>query len=320
MTVENTNNTISYTGNSSVDTFAYNFLVYQESHLFIYFDDILQTVGYTVTDIGEEDGGNVVFDTPPDIGVTIRIDRTVPETQLIEYQEYGPFPAKTNERGLDLLTMAIQQNSRDITREFAKKMDIRPLAQENNIVIFDGDGNSKDSGVNIQDGFGVASKRVIPYDNINEVLADDRLINIFEGSKIKVKERTEGFGGGGDWEVVLTSSVTPNNYDIVQCVALPQYSLSLIPGKSTSYAQFGADLTGTTPADNTLKACHDFANAHNIPVTQRDGTVLWRNVNISVKTDTDLRGMTVIMDELSGVPGSDYGAPRMYKFFLLSRL
>jgi hypothetical protein len=116
MTVENTNNTISYTGNGSVDTFAYDFLVYQESHLFIYFDNILQTVAYTVTDIGEDNGGNVVFDTPPGIGVIIRIDRTVPETQLIEYQEYGPFPAKTNERGLDLLTMAVQQNAREIGR------------------------------------------------------------------------------------------------------------------------------------------------------------------------------------------------------------
>ncbi len=155
MTVENTNNTISYTGNGSVTTFAYNFLVYQESHLFIYFDDILQTVGYTVTDIGEEDGGNVVFVTPPDIGVIIRIDRTVPETQLIEYQEYGPFPAKTNERGLDLLTMAVQQNAREIGRDFDRidlaKMDKQPEADTDNIIIFDSDGNSKDSGKKITD-------------------------------------------------------------------------------------------------------------------------------------------------------------------------
>ena len=66
MTVENTNNTISYTGNGSVDTFAYNFLVYSESHIFIYFDDTLQTVGYTVEDVGDEGGGNIVFDVPPD--------------------------------------------------------------------------------------------------------------------------------------------------------------------------------------------------------------------------------------------------------------
>ena len=116
MTVENTNNTISYTGNGSVDTFAYNFLVYSESHIFIYFDDVLQSIGYTVEDVGDEGGGNIVFNSPPDSGVTIRIDRTVPDTQLIEYQEYSPFPAKANERGLDLLTMAVQQNAREISR------------------------------------------------------------------------------------------------------------------------------------------------------------------------------------------------------------
>ena len=114
MTVENTNNTISYTGNGSVTTFAYNFLVYQESHLFIYFDDILQTVGYTVTDIGNDDGGDVVFNTPPIDNVEILIKRIVPYTQLIEYQPYSPFPAKTTERALDLLTMATSQLGSDI--------------------------------------------------------------------------------------------------------------------------------------------------------------------------------------------------------------
>jgi hypothetical protein len=155
MTVENTNNTISYTGNGSVDTFAYNFLVYSESHIFIYFDDVLQTVGYTVEDVGDEGGGNIVFDAPPDTGVTIRIDRTVPDTQLIEYQEYGPFPAKANERGLDLLTMSVQQNAREIGRDFeridAAKMDKQPIADTDNIIIFDSEGNSKDSGKKITD-------------------------------------------------------------------------------------------------------------------------------------------------------------------------
>ncbi len=113
MTVENTNNTISYTGNGSVTTFAYDFLIYSESHIFVYLDDVLQTTGYSITDVGENDGGNTVFITPPGSGVIVRIDRTVPDTQLIEYQEYGPFPAKANERGLDLLTMAVQQNSRE---------------------------------------------------------------------------------------------------------------------------------------------------------------------------------------------------------------
>ena len=81
--------------------------------------------------------------------MTIRIDRTVPDTQLLAYQEYGPFPAKANERGLDLLTMAVQQTSRNFNRG---KMDKRPLAAEDNIIVFDDTGNSKDSGFPVFDG------------------------------------------------------------------------------------------------------------------------------------------------------------------------
>ncbi len=132
MTVENTNNTISYTGNGSVTTFAYDFLIYSESHLKVYLDDVLQTTGYSVTDVGENDGGNTVFMTPPGSGVIVRIDRTVPDTQLIEYQEYGPFPAKANERGLDLLTMAVQQNSRESGKLSDRVDEIQIEVEENN--------------------------------------------------------------------------------------------------------------------------------------------------------------------------------------------
>ena len=151
MTVETTNSTISYTGNNSVTTFAYNFLTYSEDHLFIYLDDVEQTSGFSAEGIGDDSGGDIIFNVAPGNGVEIRIDRTVPETQLIEYQEYGPFKAKTNERGLDLGVMIGQQNARDTERNSSKKMDKQPLSTENNIIIFDDEGNSKDSGFAIYD-------------------------------------------------------------------------------------------------------------------------------------------------------------------------
>ncbi len=77
MTVENTNNTISYTGNGSVDTFAYDFLTYSESHIFVYLDDVLQTVGYTVTDVGQDDGGDIIFNTPPGNDVEILVKKKI---------------------------------------------------------------------------------------------------------------------------------------------------------------------------------------------------------------------------------------------------
>ncbi len=220
MTVENTNNTISYTGNGSVTTFAYNFLTYSESHIFVYFDDVLQTVGYTVTDVGDDGGGDIVFNTAPNNGVIIRIDRTVPDTQLIEYQEYGPFPAKANERGLDLLTMAVQQNSRDLERaaeEIDKaKMDKKPEAPKGNIVVFDEDGNSLDSGLNADSIKGDKP----PYRKVTKTLTDGQLVVDFVDLKVlsatisigkrsgdgRVLEAIDDYDITGEYEITLKQS------------------------------------------------------------------------------------------------------------------
>ncbi len=216
MTVETTNSTISYTGNNSVTTFTYNFLTYSEDHLFIYLDDVEQTSGFSVTGIGDEDGGDIIFNIAPSGGVEIRIDRTVPETQLIEYQEYGPFKAKTNERGLDLGVMIGQQSARDTERNSSKKMDKRPTAPKDNIVVFDDTGNSLDSGVN------VASLKGDKPDYLKETktLSDGQLVVTFINAKVtgstisigkrsgdgRVLEVVDDYNITGDYEITLTES------------------------------------------------------------------------------------------------------------------
>ena len=256
MTVETTNSTISYTGNNSVTTFAYNFLTYSEDHLFIYLDDVEQTSGFSINGVGDESGGEVIFNIAPGDGVEIRIDRTVPETQLIEYQEYGPFKAKTNERGLDLGVMIAQQNAREIGRDSSKKMDKRTAALENNVVIFDDEGNSKDSGVTI-DGVDVtATDRVIPFDTLDEAINETNPIKIFNGAALNLKERTTGNGGGAMWDVVLASSVTipvgsPDYGEIVSCIGIPSLAMVLREGVFPIASQFGVKHDGS---DQTL-AC-----------------------------------------------------------------
>jgi len=276
MTVENTNNTISYTGNGSVDTFAYNFLTYSADHLFIYFDAVLQSSGFTITGVGDDNGGNVVFSSPPDSGVTIRIDRTVPDTQLLEYQEYGPFPAKANERGLDLVTMAVQQNARDIGRGYDRlneaKMDKQPLAIEANIVVFDSEGNAKDSGVNI-DNSGVITdlNKVIPFNTLDEAVNETSPLKIFNGAALNLKERSTGNGGGSMWDVVLTSSVVPNGFDVVQSAVMPTLSLKLrvnkIAADLDSFGVVGDCTDNGVGTDNTenIRAAMEYGRI-NAPV------------------------------------------------------
>ncbi len=242
MTVETTNSTISYTGNGSVTTFAYNFLTYSEDHLFIYLDDVEQTSGFSITGIGDESGGSVIFDVAPDDEVILKIDRTVPETQLIEYQEYGPFPAKTNERGLDLGVMIAQQNAREIGRDSSKKMDKQPLATEDNIVTFDDEGNSKDSGVNLNNSGVITDlNKVIPFDTLDEAVNETNHLKIFIGAAINIKERTTGNGGGAMWDVVLTSSVVPDGKRFIQSNAIPTLTLKLrVDNGKINIASLGA--------------------------------------------------------------------------------
>jgi len=252
MTVENTNNTTSYTGNGSVTTFAYNFLTYSADHIFIYFDDVLQSSGFTITGVGDDNGGDIIFVSPPDNGVTIRIDRTVPDTQLLEYQEYGPFPAKANERGLDLLTMAVQQNARELSRTSQEltqnKMDKQVNAESGNIVIFDSNGNSEDSGFNVSEIPGITTdlNKVVPFDNLNQAVSSSNTAKIFNGAALNIREYSTGSGGGAMWDVVLTSNVTPNGIDIVQSAAIPDLSLQLRTKDIYNVKEFGAKGDGSS--------------------------------------------------------------------------
>ena len=49
--------------------------------------------------------------------------------------------------------------------------------------------------------------------------------NLVTGDSINVAERSTGNGGGALWDVVLSTSVTENTYNIVQCTGVPTLSL-----------------------------------------------------------------------------------------------
>lgn len=51
--------------------------------------------------------------------------------------------------------------------------------------------------------------------------------NLQNGMLLDIKERESGLGGGGQWNVVLASTVTPNTFDIVQCTGVPTLALVL---------------------------------------------------------------------------------------------
>ena len=63
----------------------------------------------------------------------------------------------------------------------------------------------------------------------NEPTLNDAIlsVDISEGDSINLAERTTGNAGGAMWDVVLSSSVTENTYNIVQCTGVSTLSLVL---------------------------------------------------------------------------------------------
>ena len=113
MTVLTDQNKVDYPGDGVRVDFPFTFPVQNNTELEVYVDEVLQpSNAYTATGFGSTDnqeGGNVQFLVAPADQTAIRLLRNVPYTQLVDYQPYGPFPARSHEGALDRCVMMIQQ-------------------------------------------------------------------------------------------------------------------------------------------------------------------------------------------------------------------
>ncbi len=123
MTVSSSINKVSYVGNGIVKEFAVPFKFFENADLEVYFKTeniaqkkLVENEDYTVVGAGNENGGTVTLTDVPQTGDKVVILRVVPMTQEIDYQENEIFPAETQERALDKLTMEIQQLNEKTSR------------------------------------------------------------------------------------------------------------------------------------------------------------------------------------------------------------
>ena len=107
---------VQYTGNGSTTTFPYTFAIFDEDNMEVYVNDTLQESGYTVTGVGEDNGGNVVFDTAPTDGDVVTLYRNVPIERVTDFQEGGAFRPKNINDEFDRQTAFCQQIQEGINR------------------------------------------------------------------------------------------------------------------------------------------------------------------------------------------------------------
>lgn len=115
MTVSVDTSRVAYATNGTTGPFTVPFYFLDNTHLRVVYtaggvDTVLTlTTDYTVTGAGVEAGGAITTIASYAAGGTLTIIRSVPLTQLTDYQDLDAFPAASHERALDKITMILQQ-------------------------------------------------------------------------------------------------------------------------------------------------------------------------------------------------------------------
>lgn len=116
MTVQDTTSEQIFSGDGITTTFLFTFRADDLGWLDLSFTDDLNVITLN----GDQDGnpgGSIDYNVAPPSGQRITINRTVPRTQLLDYQRYDPFDSESHEDALDKLTMMFQDAERTVARK-----------------------------------------------------------------------------------------------------------------------------------------------------------------------------------------------------------
>lgn len=124
MTIESVYLPEVYAGNDVADTFAYAFKISADTEMVVTeVDDatdeetvLILDTDYTVTGVGEDDGGDVVLTDPLATGKTLVLSRTTSATQSTNFENQGGFFANTHETAFDKITQLLQEHAEQLER------------------------------------------------------------------------------------------------------------------------------------------------------------------------------------------------------------
>lgn len=249
MTVNTTNITSGpYDGNGIADTFSYTFKVEDKTQLSVYETDdngveTLLTVDthYTVAGIGVDGGGTITRTAGPlPTNYKWFIRSNYQETQLTAFSSQGAFFPELHENAMDKLTFLIQQildtNGRSIrisdTETPLISTELANVAtRAGKVLSFDATGLLSYTSAAIAAG---------DFTHVTTTAAMTALVGATVGvDVVQTAEFSTGDGGGGTYDVVLTSSVTPNARNIIIGVADPLVSFVLRTTNIINAEQYG---------------------------------------------------------------------------------
>jgi hypothetical protein len=136
-----------HVGNGVTTTFAYQFKVLELQDLEVQVDGVIQVGNYSVTGLGNDAGGTVVFDVAPANLAAILLVSEVVLERSTDYQENGDLQSSTLDADFDRLWLAAQGGKAKLSSAIRVPLteQVPPLpkaAQRANLfIVFDALGN-----------------------------------------------------------------------------------------------------------------------------------------------------------------------------------
>lgn len=245
-----------YIGNDIADQFSYTFKVDDKTQLSVYETtdvgvETLLTVDtdYTVAGIGNDGGGiltRIVGALPTDYQWYIRSNYK--ETQLTSFSSQGAFFPELHENAMDKLTFLIQQYIDRQNRSLRVSdtyIGSLPLSIEDPAAGMLMRWKADLSGVEnievseLDPSLSSSDRVVFNFASMAEAIAstDDTVIKL--GGVLLIKDRASTV-----WDVVLTSSINPNDADNEQSTGLPTLSFVLRNADALTSISAVAEIAG----------------------------------------------------------------------------
>jgi len=130
--------------------FPTGFEILDESDLEVYLNGVLKTlnVHYTVTGVGVDSGGNVVFNVAPSNGTSVVIVRATNPARTVDYQQAGSFRAAVVNADIDRIWAYAQeqsvksQRSLTLANSATGTFNLEFTPQPNRVLAFDATGQN----------------------------------------------------------------------------------------------------------------------------------------------------------------------------------
>ena len=286
MTVSTTIIKSSHNGNGSTTTFAYNFKIFADTDLVVIIRSSAGTettktltTHYTVAGAGDASGGSITFTSGniPASGETVVIRRNVPQTQAIDYIANDPFPAETNEEGLDRTTMIAQQVSEATDRSIklsrtntmaSTEFTVGATDRANKVLSFDSSG---ELSVTQELGTFKGNWSASTAYQVRDLVKDTSTNNIFMANTAHTSSGSQPLTSNTDsakWDLIVDAASASSSASAAASSATAAASSATAAATSATNAANSATSASTSATTATTKASEASTSASNASTSE----------------------------------------------------